>query len=91
MAGPVHKVTPCVKNSVADLTELRNEFTHFKPGGWSLTGDFLNTEARRITLDVIGLIEDIANDGYSLRHLEQDEQTELKETIAKIRNCLSNG
>ena len=64
--GGVLEITDAQKTSIKRLTELRNDFTHFSPKGWSIELNGLP----RIVLGSIIVCKTISADEYPFRHLD---------------------
>lgn len=83
-AGAVIEVSEAERQSFSRLNELRNEFTHFTPKGWSIELDGLPT----ILLEAVGIIDKIAADSWPFRHLEPDEHEQLLQLLIVLREQL---
>lgn len=72
-SGPPHRFSDEVENDFAWLIEVRNNFTHFQPQGWSI---HIPSIAEK-SLSTLSIVEAVAKDGHSLRHLEGCEYEEV--------------
>lgn len=82
--GAILQVTPEQKSSFDRLFEFRNAFLHFEPLGWSIQTKGLP----KMFQDNIGLIRQASNDGWSFRHLEDNEIAELRELLDTLMEHL---
>ena len=63
------------------LHDLRNEFSHFSPRGWSigLSG------TKQAVDDVLSIIRLIADDGWPFRHMTEQDRSMLRSKIGEVR------
>ena len=81
--GPIG-VTSKQRKSFRRLHDLRNDFTHFSPKGWSIEVEFIR-DAMRDVLDVIAWIE---QDDWPFRHMEGEDRKRLREKMSELRILL---
>ena len=72
-AGPSHRFSDEVEKDFAWLINVRNNFTHFQPQGWSIHIPSIEMTG----LSTLSIVEAVAKDGHSLRHLEECEYEEV--------------
>ena len=82
--GPI-AVASKHRKSFRRLHDLRNDFTHFSPKGWSIEVEFIRDAAR----DVLDGIDWIEQDDWPFRHMEGEDGTRLREKISELRLLLS--
>ena len=82
--GEILQISGAQRRAFKKLDELRNQFTHFSPMGWSIEIAGLPTMCSEI-LSVIRLIE---LDYWPFRHLEPQSRAELKKLILKLQRAL---
>lgn len=80
-AGAILEVTKDEKDAFAKLHDLRNDFSHFTPKGWSIELSGLP----QIFLHVASVIEKIANDPWPFRHLKEERRRNLMGTLEQLR------
>ena len=73
------------RKSFRRLHDLRNNFTHFSPKGWSIEVEFIQDVMR----DVLDIIEQIEQDDWPFRHMEGEDRTRLRRKISELRLLLS--
>lgn len=78
--GAVISISDSQKWSFRRLSELRNQFIHFTPKGWSIELSGLP----RIVGDSFDVIELIARDNYPFRHLERKAREELGRLVTEV-------
>ena len=80
-SGRVISITEQQRESFTRLHELRNEFSHFRPKGWSigLHG------AKQMIDDVLNIMCLIAEDGWPFRHMAEQDRSILRSKIDEIR------
>ena len=78
--GAVLSVTPDQRRSFKKLNELRNQFAHFTPLGWSIEVSGLP----KIFSDIIEIISLIASDPWPFRHLRSDTKSEMDSALYEI-------
>ena len=79
--GGVISITEQQNESFKRLQELRNEFTHFSPKGWSigLCG------AKQVIDDVLNVISLITEDNWPFRHMSEQDRNILRSKIEEVR------
>jgi hypothetical protein len=82
--GAVLPITSGQRRSFKILNELRNQFSHFTPMGWSIEV----TGLPEIFSDMIEVIRSIAVDPWPFRHLDDVEQCSMRNLIVEIQNML---
>ena len=85
-AGAIIEISADERRSFCRLHELRNEFTHFTPKGWSISLDGLPS----MLLDVLGVVDKVAADPWPFRHLDPDDHRQLSRLLAALRAQLRN-
>lgn len=80
-AGPIIQVTEDQKRSLKKLNDLRRNFTHFTPKGWSIELSGMP----EIIGDAVAIVENIANANWAFRHLSEDSAERLLELLGQIR------
>jgi hypothetical protein len=85
-AGTLLTLSKTHSKSFQRLHELRKEFAHFTPKGWSIQ----LAGVPDICLDILEVIEMIADDGWPFRHLEDDQRSELIKLIGSLRVKLAH-
>jgi len=83
-AGKVLDIKVTQRRSFRHLHDLRNDFSHFTPKGWSIELTGLPV----IFLDALDVIEEISEDPWSFRHMEPQEHVQLKNLINQLRTEL---
>jgi len=83
-AGAILKVTDEQKSSFGRLHNLRNNFAHFTPKGWSIELSGLP----EIFLDMVAVIDGIAKDPWSFRHLTTRGSRLLRRLVRDLRKTL---
>lgn len=79
--GGVISITEQQNASFKRLHELRNEFSHFSPKGWSIG---LGGTKQAID-DVLNIMCLIADDGWPFRHMTEKDRNILRSTIEDVR------
>lgn len=79
--GGVVSITEQQRESFARLHALRNEFSHFRPKGWSIR---LNG-AKRLVDDMLNIMCRIAEDSWPFRHMTEQDRDILRSKIDEIR------
>lgn len=74
------------KNAFELLCNLRNEFAHFRPKGWSLEISGLP----EMSCQILKMILEISENGWAFRHLNEYEKTELMSLIENLKMELLN-
>lgn len=83
-AGTILDISNSQKDSFRRLHNLRNEFAHFTPKGWSIEISGLP----RIFGDTLDVIEKIYADPWAFRHIEEEEKAQLLDLTDKLRISL---
>lgn len=78
--GAVINVTDGQKWAFNRLSELRDEFTHFKPKGWHIEISGFPS----IVAEIGALILSIAKDDYPFRHLKESELHEILRIASRL-------
>lgn len=86
LAGSIIEVTENRRRSLKKLNDLRRNFTHFTPKGWSIELSGMP----KIIEDAIAIIEDIGAANWAFRHLEEGNAERLTDLLLQIR-CASQG
>jgi hypothetical protein len=66
------------------LMHLRNQFSHFEPMGWTIQVSMFLP----IYWGVLEIVEQIVDDGWSLRHLATEKTTDVQNVIKNLRGLL---
>jgi hypothetical protein len=85
--GEVLVITDSQRDSFRRLHELRNDFAHFTPKGWSielagLPGIFLN---------MVEVLDNISADDWPFRHMGSLEREQLRNLLQDLKEELSKG
>lgn len=80
-AGAIIEVTAPERESFQRLHDLRNNFSHFTPKGWSVEFSGLPDAF----LDMLRLVERIAADPWPFRHMSEGETTKLADLLKELR------
>lgn len=83
-AGTVIPITQAECGSFYRLCDLRDEFTHFTPKGWSIELDGLPGTF----LDMVGVLEKISSDPWPFRHMTEEESAKLGSLLQQLRTEL---
>ncbi|MBP2562004.1 hypothetical protein J2857_004795 [Neorhizobium galegae] len=83
--GSVLELSEEQKTSFAKLHELRNDFSHFTPKGWSIELNGLP----RICLNILNIIKLIQKHGWAFRHLDDPSRNQMLTSIDEIEDNLS--
>lgn len=79
--GRIIEITPAQKTSFKRLHALRNGFTHFSPKGWSIEIQLI----KEISLDMLDVIDEIADDQWAFLHMSAEDKRLLLNTIVGLR------
>ncbi len=79
--GRIIEITNSQKQSFETLHALRNGFTHFSPKGWSIEIQLI----KEITLDMLDVIDQIADDQWAFLHMSAEDKRLLRHAIADLR------
>lgn len=74
-------ITDSQKDSFRRLHNLRNDFSHFTPKGWSIELAGLPN----IFLNIVEVIETISNDDWPFRLMSDDEKQRLRELLQQLK------
>lgn len=85
-AGPALSVSSDQIRSFARLSHFRNQFLHFEPMGWSIEVSLLIATFS----DILQIIDQVIDDGWSLRHLEEKKSDELKRVVHALPGLLDD-
>jgi hypothetical protein len=80
-AGAVLEITDSQRDSFRRLNNLRNDFSHFTPKGWSIELAGLP----RIFIDAVDVIELIAADPWPFRHMDEEDRAGMDELLRQLR------
>lgn len=80
-AGPVICVTDSQKRSLKKLNQLRREFTHFTPKGWSIELSGMPA----IIEDAVSIMEAAAAAPWAFRHLDENDAKRLADLLSEIK------
>jgi len=80
-AGPNIQIPESEVLSFRELFSVRNQFMHFEPQSWLIQVDWLLTHISTGSR----LAERVATDDYSLRHLSQQQQIEVRNICPKVK------
>ena len=80
-AGPNIQIPESEVLSFRELFSVRNQFMHFEPQSWFIQVGWLLTHISTGSR----LAERIATDDYSLRHLSQQQQIEVRNICPKVK------
>ncbi|MEX0954113.1 MAG: hypothetical protein WDZ83_02745 [Rhizobiaceae bacterium] len=80
-AGEPLEVMPAQRSSFRRLNNLRRQFAHFAPAGWSIELAGLP----RMLLDVLAVIDAIASDPWPFRHMEYADKQRLGRILKELR------
>ena len=80
--GKIIKITSEQEKSFERLHDLRNNFTHFSPKGWSIEIQLIEG----VIPDILDIIAHIADDWWPFRHMSDDERAMLQAKICKLRH-----
>lgn len=83
-AGGILMISEDEKRSFNLLNEVRNNFTHFTPSGWSLELAGLP----RVCRDIISIIERISQDDWPFRHLSQARRRKIAGLLVRCKKRL---
>ena len=83
--GQIIVITEKQQRSFMRLHNLRNEFSHFRPKGWSIELEFIE-EVIEDVLDVLCMIQ---KDPWSLLHMPEEHGRVLRSKIEEIRSIVS--
>ena len=84
-AGAVLEIDEPTRQSFQHLHDLRKEFAHFTPKGWSIEIGGLP----RIFGHMLDVIDYIASDHWPFRHLEEAEKTRLQTLLTELRAAIN--
>lgn len=83
-SGPSHKLSDEVEKDFKWLIGVRNNFTHFQPQGWSIHIPSIAATG----LSTLSIVEAVAKDGHSLRHLNEIDYGEVIKSCEEIATML---
>lgn len=84
-AGPLLTISPDQKRSFTRLFEFRNGFLHFEPLGWSIETSGMPA----IFEDVLQVVRQTVEDGWSFRHLDDHDRASLAEVMHDLSRQLA--
>lgn len=79
--GRIIEITAAQRKSFERLHDLRNDFTHFSPRGWSIEFQLIED----IVPDILDVVAQIADDGWPFRHMSVEERALLRDSISDLR------
>jgi hypothetical protein len=79
-AGPVLEISHQQKKSFKTLFDLRNCFLHFEPLGWSIEISGVPS----ILHDVLQIVGQTSEDGWSFRHLSDERRADLEIVLQEL-------
>ena len=82
--GQILRISVAQRRAFKKLDELRNQFIHFSPMGWSIEIDGLPT----ICSEMLSVISMIESDDWPFRHLKPQSRAELKNLILELQGVL---
>lgn len=82
--GEIIEITSRQKTSFKRLHDLRNNFSHFSPKGWSIELDFI----KEIIEDILDVMCSIQDDHWPFRHMSEENRKALRLKIEEIRTIL---
>lgn len=80
-AGAIIAITQSERDSFRRLHDLRNQFSHFTPKGWSIELAGLP----HIFLDMVGVLEKMSADPWPFRHMTEEERDCLANLMSQLR------
>lgn len=80
-AGMLLVIESSQRASFQALHDLRNDFSHFTPSGWSIELSGLSA----IFLDLIDVLETICKDPWPFRHISKEDMRKLIDTLRDLR------
>jgi hypothetical protein len=83
--GALLSITDDQRRSFLILNDLRNQFSHFTPTGWSIEVSGL----RGIFDDMLSIIRAIVADPWGFRHMDQSDKDGIEQVIDKLQCDLS--
>ncbi len=83
--GEILEITEGQKIAFRRLHNLRNEFSHFRPKGWSIELKYIED----IIEDILNIICLILDDPWPFMHMPEETMGTLRSTIEEIRSYLS--
>ena len=84
-AGAVLHIGDAQRESFRRLHNLRNDFSHFTPKGWSIELSGLPS----IFLDMIDVLDTISADPWPFRHMDEQELARLRDLLKQLRTQLT--
>lgn len=85
-AGAILKVTDQQKSAFSRLHNLRNNFAHFTPKGWSIELNGLP----EIFLDIVAVIDGVAKDPWPFRHSTTRGNRLLRRLVRDLHKTLKD-
>ena len=79
--GRIIELTTAQRKSFKRLNDLRNDFTHFTPRGWSIEFQLIQD----VVPDILDVIAQIAEDEWPFRYMSSAERELLRDTISDLR------
>lgn len=84
-AGSIIAISQKHKKSWVSICDLRNNFIHFSPSGWSIQVDFIKIHS----LNLLDILQHIIDDGYAVRHAQARRIKKAKKSLDAIERILS--
>ena len=84
--GEIIAVTSQQRKSFERLHDLRNDFTHFSPKGWSIG----KMSIKEIIDDILDIMCTIQADPWPFRHMPEENRQALRSIIGEIREIVSH-
>ena len=85
--GEIISITEKQRKSFKRLHNLRNEFSHFSPKGWSIELEFIE----EIIGDIIDVLCSILDDHWPFRNMSAEDMSALRSRMQEIRSIVSQG
>ena len=79
--GRIIEITAAQRESFKTLNDLRNDFTHFSPRGWSIELQLIED----VVPDMLDVIAQIADDWWPSHHMSPEEREVLRSSISDLR------
>ena len=82
--GEIIAVTSQQRKSFKRLHDLRNDFTHFSPNGWSID----KMSIKEVIDDILDIMCTIQADPWPFRHMPEENRQALSSKIGEIREIV---
>lgn len=83
-AGAILEIQKSQQDAFARLHDLRNNFSHFTPKGWSLELSGLPN----VFLEILEVLRIISEDPWPFRHMDTQQHARLEKLLADLRIAL---